>query len=111
MDKIDMQFMELMATDEEKQELVSARDQIVQFERQIEKIKLAQDKLRAFLLESMDKFGIKKIENDDITITRIADTDVEYFNKKKFREENPDLYDKYVSIRPKKGYISMRLKK
>ena len=83
---------------------------LAQFEKQAKEIKAKQDELKQKILEEMESKGIVKVETDDLTITYIAPTNRETFDSKKFRKDNPDLYDEYVSISPVKASIRMKVK-
>ena len=83
---------------------------LVEFEKQVEEIKAKQDELKQRILEEMEAKGIIKIETDDLSITYIAPAIRETFDKKKFRKDNPDLYDEYVSISSVKSSIRMKVK-
>ena len=68
---------------------------------------------KSFSQKSWDELQeIFKIESEreGVTISYTeAREDLEVFNKDKFREENPDLYDKYVTLDgKKKAYITIR---
>ena len=83
---------------------------LAKFERQAKEIKAKQDELKQRILEEMEAQGIIKVETDDITITYVAPTSRETFDSKKFRKDNPDLYDEYVSINSVKASIRMKVK-
>ena len=83
---------------------------IVEFERQLKQIKAEEDKLKAALIEEMEKNGLLKVENDDIAITYVAATDRETFDGKKFKADNPDLYDEYVRMTPVKASVRIKVK-
>lgn len=83
---------------------------LVEFERMIKSIKEQEDALRAAILASMEESGIIKLTADDLTINYISATDKEVFNAKQFREDNPDLYDEYVTMRPVKASIRITVK-
>jgi regulator of replication initiation timing len=83
---------------------------LAEFERQAKEIKEKQDALKQRILEEMENNGILKIDTDDLTITYVAPTSRETFDSKKFRKDNPDMYDEYVSISPVKASIRMKVK-
>ena len=83
---------------------------IAEFEDDMKKLKQAEDKLEKDILAEMEEKGILKIENDTITISYIGATGRETFNSKKFRADNPDLYDEYVTISPVKSSIRIKVK-
>lgn len=85
-------------------------NKIAEFERQIKVIKEQEDELKKSILEEMENKKLLKIETDDLTINYIAPTDRETFDSKKFREDNPDLYDEYVKMSPVKSSIRIKVK-
>ena len=62
----------------------------------------------------MEKKGIIKLADEirGLSITYIPEqNNLEKFNKEKFQEEHPDLYDEYVTMDGKKSaYITIRVK-
>lgn len=84
--------------------------QIAEFERQIKFLEEQEKKLKQAILEEMEAKGFIKVETDVIAITYVAATDREKFDSKKFREENPALYDEYVSMTPVKPSIRIKVK-
>ena len=83
---------------------------IAEFEDAMKKLKQAEDKLKKEILTEMEEKGILKIENETMTISYIGATGRETFNSKKFRSDNPDLYDEYVTISPVKSSIRIKVK-
>lgn len=84
--------------------------EIATIERDLKIAKQRKDELSAILLEQMEKRNIIKFESDQVCINYIAETDRETFNSKKFRSDNPDLYDKYVDIKPVKANVRVKIK-
>lgn len=80
------------------------------FERKAKEIKEKEDALKKAILKAMEDNNIVKVETDEITVTYIAKTDRETFQKKAFRKDNPDLYDDYVKITPVKPSIRIKIK-
>lgn len=67
-------------------------------EGQLKEVKQTESDLKTSLLESMKKYGIKSIKLDGLALNVVASGEKEHFDSKKFREENPELYDKYVEF-------------
>ena len=84
--------------------------QIAEMEMKLKELKASKDALSQVLLEQMEKRNIIKLETDQLRISYIAETDREQFNSKKFRSDNPDLYDKYVDIVPVKANVRIKVK-
>ena len=85
-------------------------EKIANFERKIKEIKEVEDNLRAGILEEMEAKGIRKLETDDLVISYKAPYDIESFQTKEFRANNPEMYDSYVKLSPCKSSISIKLK-
>ena len=83
---------------------------IAECERKVKEIKEAEDALRTAILEAMESEGIKKLETPELTISYIEPTDREDFDKKRFRADNPDLYDEYVKFTTIRSSIRIKLK-
>jgi hypothetical protein len=84
--------------------------QIAHFERLMKSVKQREDNLRAEIQAAMEAHDIKKIDTDDITITYVPATDRETFDSKKFRADNPDMYDNYVKISHVKPNVRVKVK-
>lgn len=97
-------------TESQRGDVVEISHSIADFETQIKVLKEQQERLRSELLEAMDEYDILKIETDEVDIVKVAPTDVEYFDKAKFKKENQDLYDEYVTMKQKKGYVRIKVK-
>lgn len=75
-----------------------------------EKLKVKKESLTLSLLEEMKDKGIKKIETPDVVISYIEESERETLDTKRFREENPDLYDEYVKFTPVKASVRIKAK-
>ena len=80
-------------------------------------IKTAEEKLgalKAQLAEEMKAKNIIDLEADDgevaVSVKYILPTDVETFDKKQFRKDHPVMYDKYITMKKKAGYITVKVK-
>jgi regulator of replication initiation timing len=83
---------------------------VAEFEKAIKEIKEKEEELKQNILTEIENKNILKLETDDLTITYIAPAERETFDSKKFREENPDLYDEYVKFSPVKSSIRVKVK-
>lgn len=84
--------------------------QIVSIEKRIKKLKEQEEAMKAALLSEMEAKNLIKLETDKMVISYVAPTDRESFDSKKFRSDNPDLYDEYVKISPVKSSIRIKVK-
>lgn len=85
--------------------------QLAEYERKVKLIEEEEKRLKSAILKAMEEHNIIKIDTEEILINYIPDGDREKFESKKFKEENPDLYDEYISLIPVKSSIRIRLKK
>lgn len=85
-------------------------ERIISLEKQAKEIKIQQDNMKAEILDAMQKNGVIKIDNDFLKITFVPEHDAEKFDSKKFKEENPDVYDMYAKISKVKPSIRITVK-
>lgn len=87
---------------------------LITVEKQIKELKEIQDTYKKAIKEAMEQKNIIKLldEISGLSITYIsAQNNLEKFNKEKFQEENPELYDQYVTMDGKKSaYITVKIK-
>ncbi|MGN1312237.1 MAG: hypothetical protein ACI4U4_04445 [Bacilli bacterium] len=87
---------------------------LITVEQRIKELKKIQDTYKETIRKAMEEKNLIKLvdETTGLTISYIAaQNNLEKFNKDKFQEENPDLYDKYVTMDGKKSaYITVRIK-
>ena len=85
---------------------------IVEFERQLKAIKEQEEELKKAILTEMENNGIVKFEDETngLSITYVAETSRETFDSKKFRADNPDMYDEYIRFTPVKSSIRIKVK-
>ena len=79
---------------------------LILVEKQIKELKEIQDTYKKTIKEAMEAKNIIKLldEITGLSITYIsAQNNLEKFNKEKFQEENPELYDQYVTMDGKKS--------
>lgn len=90
----------------------SAIETLISLEERIKKIKAMQDEYKVAIKKAMEEKGVISLKSDRLSITYIqAQDNLEKFNKDKFQEENPEMYDKYVTMDGKKAaYITIRIK-
>ena len=93
-------------------ELIETSNKLLEIEEQLkfyDELVKKQKELKSKLKESMEKHGIKKwTTNNGTQITLIPDgedKEIKKFNEDKFKEENEDLYLKYVEEKIQKGKI------
>lgn len=85
-------------------------EDLKQFELLVKAVENKKTVIREKLLKAMTDNNITKVENDDLLIYIKGATSRENFDKKKFQNDYPDLYDKYVSIGVVKESITIKVK-
>ena len=83
---------------------------IVDLENKKKEIEESEKIIRNAILLEMKRLNVVKIESDELLINYIEPTDKETFDSKKFKEENPDMYDNYVKMSPVKESIRIKVK-
>lgn len=81
---------------------------ITTYESAMAKMKAEYDTFREALLKAMEENGVYSIKGDGLAVTYIAPSQREVFDSKKFRNDNPDLYDAYVKLSPVKSSIRIK---
>lgn len=85
-------------------------ERIISLEKQAKEIKKQQDSMKAEILDAMQKYGVLKLDNEFLKIALVPEHDAERFDSKKFKEENPDVYDSYAKISKVKPSIRITVK-
>lgn len=67
--------------------------------------------LHEALQSAMERYDVKKWENDDFSVTRILPSTRKSFDSAKFKEEHPDMYESYTKTSETKGSVKITLKK
>lgn len=70
----------------------------------------AEKELKAVLQKEMEARGIKKIDTNGLLVNYIEPTQQENFDKTRFKKDHEDLYNDYVKIAQKNGYIKISIK-
>ena len=66
--------------------------------------------LKAGLLKWMETNDLKKVENDYLIVTYIAETYRETFDSKTFRKEHEELYNDYIKLSTTQPSVRIKLK-
>lgn len=91
-------------------ELAKDRDLFYKLEKQKKEIEQQENELRQKILIAMEKNNITKIENDNILISYVDETTREDLDKKKLKQEQPKVYNKYIKIISVKSSLRIKLK-
>lgn len=89
---------------------VQTNNQLVFLENQIKELSDIRDKVRSLIKEEMERKGIYKLENDDICITYIGETERETFDSKTFKKEHPSIYEEYTKSSKVSATVRIKVK-
>lgn len=110
-----------LITEEELQptELIELSNKVVALEEKLKEYKAIEEEqknIKAQLKEAMEKYNVKKwTTNNGVQITLVENTpdkEVQKFNEAKFKEDNTELYEKYLESKIQKGkagYVKVTL--
>lgn len=83
--------------------------EIKKFQKAKLQLNLMEEKLKKTFLDLMEQTGVTKFTSPDGTfkVTYVAETTSTTFDSKKFKEEEPDLYEKYKKETTRKAYVKL----
>lgn len=81
-----------------------------QFQDELKMIQVQEKELRAAILEGMKANGVKKFENDAISLTYIASTTRDSIDVVKLREAEPAIAEKYTRTSAVKESLRIKVK-
>lgn len=76
----------------------------------LDKYRQMEKEFSSRLLEEFNKYGLDKLENEDLIISKRNSYVRESFDSKKFKEDHPELYDGYKKESVVNESISIRLR-
>lgn len=85
-------------------------NQLVLLEREIQDLTEKRNQIRDAIMKEMQDKGFYKLENDELSITYIGETERESFDSKKFKEEHRDIYKLYKKTSKVAPSIRIKLK-
>lgn len=100
----------LIVVNQDKLELVEeGLKQIKKFQKAKLQLDLMEEELKKMFKEKMEETGIDKYESPDKTfkVTYVGESVVNTFDSKKFKEENPEEYEKYKKTTTRKAYVKL----
>lgn len=92
------------------QEIMPVLKQLQELEIQAKVIDGAQKELKEELLQAMEKYNIKKWDNEVMTITYTAPTTRTNIDSAKLKKDLPDVYNSYLKNSNVKSSIRIKLK-
>ena len=85
-------------------------EEIANLEKAFKELEAREKEIKAKLMEIMEENDIKKIDNDFLTISKVPGSMTEKLDTKALKEELPDIYDTYVKMSPRAGYVKITVK-
>ena len=89
---------------------LNTEQKIVEIEKQLKELEKKEKELKAALKDEMLKRGLVMIDTDKVNIQYVPSYTKEKFDGKRFKEEHPKLYDKYVSIGEVSDCVKVKVK-
>lgn len=88
----------------------NAIDTIYSIESEMKHLKNVYEMYKKALLESMEKYGLTKIETPYFTVTYVDPHTSVKFDSKRFKKEHPDIAEEYENVSEVRGSVRVRLK-
>lgn len=83
---------------------------LVEFKKQIDAAEKEYTEMIDKLKAAMEENEVIKIDTPELLINYIPEGERESFDSKKFKEDNPDLYDEYITMKPIKSSIRVKVR-
>lgn len=80
---------------------------LIEAKAQLKQIEQEEKELKNYLYEQMEENDIKKMSTPLLNITRVLPSKSMRFDSKAFKEEHPDLHEKYLTESNRKGYVKL----
>ena len=74
------------------------------------KASLLEQEIKRDLQEAMEKYDVKKWDNDVFSATYVAPTTRKIFDSKRFEKELPELFEEYQTTSDVKGSVRIKYK-
>ena len=91
-------------------ELIRVESELVELEKMIKYYEEQKKRLSEDFVKNMEANGIKKFENEYLTITYVPATFTDRFDTAKFKELQPMLYKEFLTVSPRKASVRIKLK-
>lgn len=77
---------------------------------QMEEMKKQQELMKTKLLEAMERFGVKKFENEKVSFTYVAPTTRSTIDSAKLKKDHPELAEQYTKTSAVKASVRISVK-
>lgn len=91
-------------------ELIRVESELVELQKMIKYYEEQKKRLSEDFVKNMEANGIKKFENEHLTITYVPATFTDRFDTAKFKELQPMLYKEFLTVSPRKASVRIKLK-
>lgn len=85
-------------------------NQLARIERRFKTLESERKELKQKLLESMEKHGINKFDNNLFSIKYVNPSETEVFDKASFKKDYPELYKQYTKKSKRNSSILLKLR-
>lgn len=83
-------------------------DELIELKRTLDEAQAAYDEAKERMLEMLKRFKAKKMKGTYVTLTLKDDCERNQFDAKAFKEDNPELYNKYLKKTMSKGGLMIK---
>lgn len=87
----------------------SVEEEVARLEIEVKAAQERQKELKQGLYDLMEEHNIKSWSGSRVRLTRVLPTESDSFDSKKFKEENPELYAKYIKKTKKAGSLRITI--
>lgn len=84
---------------------------IIEIEAELKHFTDLREELFRQIYDKMEEKDLKKIETDDLIITRVLPSESISIDTKRLKEEMPEVAKKYEKVSQRKGYVKLTIKK
>ncbi|MGF3066622.1 lambda-exonuclease family protein [Facklamia sp. P12950] len=107
-DMTEIEFMTIGTTmDVALMKLNKLAPNLIRYKEFVKHLEDQEKQLKEMLYQNMEENDVKKIETPFFIVTRVLPSQSKRFDSKKFKEDHPDIYEKYQTTSNRKGYIKL----
>lgn len=82
-------------------------DRIASLTKEAKKLEEALKEIKSRLFEEMKAQNVLKIDMPNLVITYVAETTTESLDSKALKKDLPEIYNEYVTEKPRAGYVKL----
>lgn len=84
-----------------------AAEKIATMQNEAKKLEEALKEIKSRLFEEMKAQNVLKIDMPNLVITYVAETTTESLDSKALKKDLPEIYNEYVTEKPRAGYVKL----